>query len=283
MMLVALSALSYLPKTTHKHGEREWWDKLKKSQAPNIVKDKGQNSVSIHIAQYLLLKSYFDFLSLKDQEGNFMLETQSCTWDASLLQFKRSYVCFSFVKIFWNNNGCIPLFAVDGTFTKSGIIKHTLLFAVSYDGNNELVHLAYCICDIENTENWHWFLNKLIQNFPGSSCCLGDFDKGLQSEEVQSLLDRNHILFSRCVRHMQPNCKLTHPIGAGKNHQYETITFKLARARTEQLFNVYLEQLGNIIGSEQEEWWSERRYQYASYCFLSKDVQRYQKILSNGA
>jgi len=54
-----------------------------------------------------------------------------------------------------------PLSVVDGTLTTTGDIKHTLLFAVSYDGNNELVHLAYGVCDIENTENWKWFISKL--------------------------------------------------------------------------------------------------------------------------
>ena len=45
-------------------------------------------------------------------------------------------------------------------------IKHTLLYAVSYDGDNELVHLAYGVCDVENTENWEWFISKLIDDFP---------------------------------------------------------------------------------------------------------------------
>ena len=227
---------------------------LKKSQAHNILKDKGQNNVSIHIGHYLLLKSYFNFLSQKDQEGTFILDTQTCPWDASLEQFKRCYVCFSFVKKFWMNNGCVPLFAVDGSFTTRGIIKHTILFAVSYDGNNELVQLAYCICDNESADNWQWFLSKLISDYPGSFCCLGDFDKGLQSEEVQSLLNSNNILFSRCIRDMQTNCKSNHPIVAGKNRHYETITMKLTKARTEELFNLYLEELGEEIGSNQKEW-----------------------------
>ena len=256
---------------------------LKKSHAHNVVQDKALNSVPIHIGQYLLLKDYFAFLSAKDETGTFVLETQTCTWDESLEQFKRCYVCFSFVRIFWSNNGCIPLFAVDGTFTTTGIIKHTLLFAVSYDGNNELVHLAYCICDIENTENWLWFLDKLISDFPGSYCCLADFDKGLQSEEVQNLLLSENIKFSRCVRHMQPNCKQAHPIGSGKNCEYEKITMKLAKARSEQLFHIHLEELGDKIGIEQKEWWFERRNQYATICFLEKGIQRYLKVLSNGA
>ena len=103
------------------------------------------------------MKPYFDFLSDKDQEGTFILESQTCTWDASLQQFKMCFVCFLYVKEFWANNGFTPLFAVDGTFTTSGIMRHRLLLAVSYDGNNELVHLAFGVCEIENTENWRCF------------------------------------------------------------------------------------------------------------------------------
>ena len=77
------------------------------------------------------------------------------------------YVCFSYVKEFWSRNGCTPLFAVDGTFTTTCIFKHTLLFAVSYDGNNQLVHFAYGVRDTENAENWKWYIGKLIDDFPG--------------------------------------------------------------------------------------------------------------------
>ena len=86
---------------------------LKKTHASNIVNSKSQNSVCVHLGQYLLLQTYFDFLREKDEEGTFLLETQMCTWNHSLNQFKRCYVCFSYVKEFWSRNGCTPLFAVD--------------------------------------------------------------------------------------------------------------------------------------------------------------------------
>ena len=118
---------------------------LTKSHAYKIVQTKSQNSVPVHIGQYLLLESYFEFLCAKDENGTFVLETQSCTWNPLLHQFKRCYVYFSYVKEFWARNGCTPLFAVDGTFTTSGIIKHTvetqvylyttfLIIVQTYDG-----------------------------------------------------------------------------------------------------------------------------------------------------
>ena len=89
---------------------------LKESHARKIVQSKSQNSVTVHIGHYFLLKSYFDFLCEKDENGTFLLESQICTWNSSLHQSKRCYVCFSNVKEFWSRNGCTPLFAVDGTF-----------------------------------------------------------------------------------------------------------------------------------------------------------------------
>ncbi len=94
---------------------------------------------------------------------------------------------------------------------------------MSYDGNNELVHLAYGVCDIENTENWKWFISNLIEDFLLCTCVLGDFDKGLQSNKAQSRLRIIVSFFSRCVRHMQGNCKLSHPIGRGKNRLCESV------------------------------------------------------------
>ena len=133
---------------------------INKGQAHKIVQDISQNGVHVHIGQYLLLLSYVQFLQEVDQEGSFEIETGISTW-INKEQFKRMYVAFSYVKQFWRKGGCIPLYAVDRTFTTSGKFKQTILFAVSYDANNELVMLAYAICSIENEDNWNWFLTDL--------------------------------------------------------------------------------------------------------------------------
>ena len=120
-----------------------------------------------------------EFLKEVDpEEGNVVIVTETCTL-INKKQVKRMYIPFSYVKQFWENGGCLPIYAVDGTFTMSGKFKHTILFAVSYDANNELVMLAYAICNIENEANWNWFLTKTNSDLPGSKYILGDFDKGL--------------------------------------------------------------------------------------------------------
>ena len=190
------------------HQKMSWSDSsadngldLKAGQAHSIVQEKSQNGMHVHIGQYLLLPSYLDWLKEIDPDGNLVLETQACSW-TNKDQFKRLYISFPYIQKFWRKGGCLPLYAVDGTFTTSGKFKHTILFAVSYDAKNKLDMLAYAICDKENEDNWLWFLSKLINNFPGSKCILGDFDKGLQSHSIAELLANNNIKFSRCVRHI---------------------------------------------------------------------------------
>ena len=42
---------------------------------------------------------------------------------------------------------------MDGTHTKLDDFKHIILIAVTYDGNNEIVILAYAVVDVENKDN----------------------------------------------------------------------------------------------------------------------------------
>ncbi len=58
---------------------------------------------------------------------------------------------------------------------------------------------------------------------------------------------------------------------------------KLAKARTQEYFNIALEELGTKIGADQKEWWLSRKHQYATHTFLDKGAKRYSKTLNNGA
>jgi hypothetical protein len=128
-----------------------------RGQAHSIVNTLRVDSVPVHIGQYWLLKSYFAILEDKDPGGTFKLEmeTKKKGWNDwnPAPQFKRCYVAFSFTKHQWMV-GSVRIIVTDGTFTKTGIFTHTILLAVTYDGNNELVLLAFAFCPKENTDNW---------------------------------------------------------------------------------------------------------------------------------
>jgi hypothetical protein len=141
---------------------------LKASQAYNVVTAKRQDGVKVHIGQYFLLSSYFIHLENADPDGTFILdcETHDSAWLSESPQFQRCYASFSFTKHAWNV-GSIHVITSDGTFTTSPVFKHIVLLAVSHDGNNELVLLAYAICDVENERNWTWFGQQLAKDFEG--------------------------------------------------------------------------------------------------------------------
>jgi len=88
-------------------------------------------------------------------------------------------------------------FFLDSTFFKDQY-KGTLFAATACDGDNGLFALAYCVCDIENKDNWNWFisgLRKMLYEVPELYAPLHqlvfitDADKGLGSTIEQYFSD----------------------------------------------------------------------------------------------
>ena len=127
---------------------------IKRSQAHKIIARKKDRQLSHLIGQYMLLPSYFRILKQMDPGGTFTLDDTVCSWDVDKVQFKCCYVALSSMKAVWAKHGTFKLVVSDGTFTLDGQFKHTLFLAVTFDGNNELVVLAFAVADVENGENW---------------------------------------------------------------------------------------------------------------------------------
>ncbi|KAL4583549.1 hypothetical protein LXL04_008127 [Taraxacum kok-saghyz] len=104
--------------------------------------------------------------------------------------FHRFYVCFHALKTGWIH-GCRPVIGLDGCFLK-GQIKGELLTAIGRDANNQVYPICWAVVDIEDKENWKWFLELLID------------DVGLQ-EAVKELLP--HAEHRQCARHIYANFK----------------------------------------------------------------------------
>jgi hypothetical protein len=81
-------------------------------------------------------------------------------------QFQRIYICLDACKKGFKA-GCRPFIGLDGCFLK-GYYGGQLLSAVGQDANNQIFVIAYAIVDVENKDNWKWFLTLLHDD-------LGDF------------------------------------------------------------------------------------------------------------
>ena len=184
------------------------------------------------------------------------------------------------MKEFWRQS-CIRFVTIDGTFTKLNDFKHTIMLAVTYDANNNLVVLAMGICDVENEPNWVWFQEHLQRDFEGFTLIMSDADKGITSEGFSQSLSQydEDAVTSRCVRHLSENLREAFPYQLNETHKLMILS--LAKSRTEE---VYQERLGKIAAIHHEwgEWLDARKEQFVTKFFLDKGIPRWGKVTSNG-
>ncbi|XP_010463105.1 PREDICTED: uncharacterized protein LOC104743754 [Camelina sativa] len=79
--------------------------------------------------------------------------------DAGEDVFNLFYVCFDVLRKTWKAS-CRPLIGVDGYFLKEKI-KGQLLATLGRDADNTIYPIAWSVVQVENTDNWQWFVNRL--------------------------------------------------------------------------------------------------------------------------
>lgn len=73
--------------------------------------------------------------------------------------FDRFYVCFAGLVNGWKA-GCRRVIALDGCFLKKPN-QGEILTAIGRDGNNHIYPVAWAVVNVENKDNWSWFLELL--------------------------------------------------------------------------------------------------------------------------
>ena len=73
--------------------------------------------------------------------------------------FHRFYICFKALSDGWKI-GCRRVIGLDGCFLK-GQVKGELLTAIGRDPNNQVYPIAWVVVDVENKDNWTWFIELL--------------------------------------------------------------------------------------------------------------------------
>ncbi|RYR27903.1 hypothetical protein Ahy_B01g051980 [Arachis hypogaea] len=135
-------------------------------------------------------------------------------------------------RVFWSYYPCIrafkhckPVVQVDGTHLY-GKYKGCLLVAVSQDGNNNIVPIAFAIVEGETSDAWHFFLSNLRQHVVTRD------GVGLISdrhESINAAVERSHGAWSPprafhmfCIRHIESNFlrKFKGTLSAKAYHQY---------------------------------------------------------------
>nr|XP_025680339.1 uncharacterized protein LOC112781623 [Arachis hypogaea] len=118
-------------------------------------------------------------------------------------------------RVFWSYYPCIrafrhckPVVQVDGTHLY-GKYKGCLLVAVSQDGNNNIVPIAFAIVEGETSDAWHFFLSNLRQHVVTRD------GVGLISDRhdsIRSAIERSNGAWSPprafhmfCIRHIESN------------------------------------------------------------------------------
>ncbi|CAI9303466.1 unnamed protein product [Lactuca saligna] len=74
--------------------------------------------------------------------------------------FKRFYVGFKAFRDGWSR-GCRRVIGLDGSFWK-GQVKGEILTAIGRDANNHVYLIAWAIVNVENRDNWTWFIDNLV-------------------------------------------------------------------------------------------------------------------------
>ncbi|XP_016164934.1 uncharacterized protein LOC107607499 [Arachis ipaensis] len=118
-------------------------------------------------------------------------------------------------RVFWSYYPCIrafrhckPVVQVDGTHLY-GKYKGCLLVAVSQDGNNNIVPIAFAIVEGETSDAWYFFLSNLRQHVVTRDGVRLISDR---HDSIRSAIDRSNGAWSPpkafhmfCIRHIESN------------------------------------------------------------------------------
>ncbi|CAI9267999.1 unnamed protein product [Lactuca saligna] len=148
--------------------------------------------------------------------------------------FSKFYCCFQGVKQGWIE-GCRRVIGLDGCFLK-GVCKGELLCAIGRDANDKIYPIAWAVVNVENKQNWKWFLELLIDdlhlNLGNGFSLMSDQHKGL-IEAVKELLPYvEHRLWQLngygCAHSVASISFLNRDVEAYVDNMFSTTTFTKA-------------------------------------------------------
>ncbi|KAL4587600.1 hypothetical protein LXL04_000472 [Taraxacum kok-saghyz] len=149
-------------------------------------------------------------------------------------------VCFKAIKDGWKL-GCRRVIGLDGAFLK-GQCKGELLTAIGRDANNQVYPIAWAVVNIENKDNWSWFLNLLAADLQLDSgkdmCVISDQHKGLleATKEILPLVEHR-----QCARHIYANFRKAY-----SGLELKKMFWDAAKSTVEGEFKVNMERIREV-------------------------------------
>ncbi|XP_022873194.1 uncharacterized protein LOC111392160 [Olea europaea var. sylvestris] len=152
-------------------------------------------------------------------------------------EFRRLYICLGVLRDGFIRD-CRRVIGIDGCFLKTEL-GGQLLTAVGVDANNGMYPLAYAVVEVENGDNWRWFLGLLKDDLHIHNTqhwtFISDKQKGL-TNAIESLFENSE--YRTCVRHLYNNFRLSHKGLALKNCLWDA-----ARATTVSQWLEHMQQM----------------------------------------
>ncbi|KAJ0262744.1 MULE transposase domain-containing protein [Hirschfeldia incana] len=167
----------------------------------------------------------------------FEIETIPGPTVGSKQRFYRLFICFTSQRESWKKT-CRPIIGLDGAFLKWDIKGH-LLAAVGRDGDNRIVPIAWAVVEIENDDNWDWFVKRLSHTLGlddgRNVAIISDKQKGLVKAIHNVLPSAEH---RQCCKHIMDNWKKD-----SNNLQLKRLFWKIARSYTRGEYDANMEAL----------------------------------------
>jgi hypothetical protein len=118
--------------------------------------------------QYTRLYDYCHELLKRNPGSTIKIATQPCIERPLVPYFQRMYVCLKGCKESFYR--CRPIIGLDGCFLK-GYFGGQILAAIGRDPNDQMLPIAFAVVEGETKDSWTWFLQLLINDLGGPSCC----------------------------------------------------------------------------------------------------------------
>ncbi|GJT61828.1 multidrug resistance-associated protein 5 [Tanacetum coccineum] len=151
--------------------------------------------------------------------------------------FDRFYVCFVGLTDGWKA-WCRKIIALDGCLLKSPN-QGEILTTIGRDGNNHIYPVAWAVVNVENKDNWTWFLELLEQDLGSSRgnglTLMSDQHKGLIEAVKDVMPNAEH---RQCARHIYENFRKQYP-----GLEFRQLLWEASKASYPQLFNKIIDKI----------------------------------------